>query len=61
MFFRKQKQNIQNFTNVGLNLSDYEFRQENKEKYKKKKKIDFSFKSSWATVQARRNTEHPKK
>ena len=41
-FFRKQKQNTQNFKNqqlidVGLNLSDYKFRQENKEKYEKKR------------------------
>ena len=40
MFFWKQKQITQNFNNqqlidVGLNLSDYNFRQEHKGKYEK--------------------------
>ena len=41
MFFRKQKQTTQNLKNqqlidVGLNLSDYKFRQEHQEKYEKR-------------------------
>ena len=56
-FFWKQKQITQNFNNqqlidVGLNLSDYKLGQEHKGKYEK----NFSFKSSSASVQVRRNT-----